>query len=96
MWVPVMVYKLPTDSYTLVLSLIDSASNYGVASVKKIFVYNPSIDTEFENSIYGFTTGAGIAYDLGGDFGFVFDYAFREVKEFPSSNHVFTVKMAFQ
>ncbi len=49
-----------------------------------------------ENSIYGITAGAGIAYDLGEDFGFVFDYAYRDVKEFPSSNHMFTVKMAFQ
>ena len=58
--------------------------------------YNLSVGSEFENSIYGFTAGAGIAYDLGGDFGLVFDYAFREVKEFPSANHMFTVKMAFQ
>ena len=61
--------------------------------------YNLSVGSgsEFDNSsIYGFTAGAGIAYDLGGDLGFVFDYAFREVKEFPSSNHVFTIKMALQ
>ena len=58
--------------------------------------YSLSVGDEFENSIYGFTVGAGIAHDLGGDLGIVFDYAFREVKEFPSSNHIFTVKMAFQ
>jgi len=40
----VMTYKLPTDTYTLVLSLIDSASNYGVSSSKKFFVYNPSVE----------------------------------------------------
>ena len=39
-----MVYKLPTDTYTLVLSLIDSVSNYGVSSSKKFFVYNPSVE----------------------------------------------------
>ena len=40
----VMVYKLPTDSYTLVLSLIDSANNFGVTSAKRFFVYNPSVE----------------------------------------------------
>ena len=40
----VMTYKLPTDTYTLVLSLIDSSSNYGVSSSKKFFVYNPSVE----------------------------------------------------
>ena len=40
----VMTYKLPTDTYTLVLSLIDSAANYGVSSAKKFFVYNPSVE----------------------------------------------------
>jgi GWxTD domain-containing protein len=39
-----MVYKLPTDTYTLVLSLIDSVSNSGVSSSKKFFVYNPSVE----------------------------------------------------
>lgn len=40
----VMTYKLPTDTYTLVLSLVDSAANYGVSSSKKFFVYNPSVE----------------------------------------------------
>jgi GWxTD domain-containing protein len=39
-----MAYKLPTDAYTLVLSLIDSVNNYGVSSSKKFFVYNPSVE----------------------------------------------------
>ncbi len=46
--------------------------------------------------IYGFTFGAGIDYKIGGEIGFVFDYAFRDVKDFPSSNHIFTVKLNFQ
>ncbi len=58
--------------------------------------YNLAVGDEFDNSIYGFTAGAGIAYDLGGGLGIVFDYAFREIKEFPSSNHMFTVKLAFE
>jgi GWxTD domain-containing protein len=37
------VYKFPTDTYTLVINLIDSVANYGVLSSKKFFVYNPSV-----------------------------------------------------
>lgn len=37
------VYKFPTDTYTLMLNLIDSVSNYGVSSTKRFFVYNPSV-----------------------------------------------------
>jgi GWxTD domain-containing protein len=40
----VMTYKLPTDTYTLALSLVDSTANYGVSSSKKFFVYNPSVE----------------------------------------------------
>jgi GWxTD domain-containing protein len=39
----VPVNKLPTDTYTLIVNLIDSTTNYGVSSSKKFFVYNPSI-----------------------------------------------------
>jgi GWxTD domain-containing protein len=55
----VMTYKLPTDTYTLVLSLIDSAANYGVSSSKKFFVYNPSVEyvdtfkTQVSNIVVG-------------------------------------------
>jgi GWxTD domain-containing protein len=37
------VYKFPTDTYTLIINLIDSVANYGVSSMKKFFVYNPSV-----------------------------------------------------
>lgn len=33
----------PTDSYTFVITLIDSVSNSGISTVKKFFVYNPDI-----------------------------------------------------
>ncbi len=55
----VMTYKLPTDTYTLVLSLIDSAANYGISSSKKFFVYNPSVEyvdtfkTQVSNIVLG-------------------------------------------
>ena len=40
----VMTYKLPTDTYNLILSLIDSTGNYGISSSKKFFVYNPTVE----------------------------------------------------
>jgi opacity protein-like surface antigen len=46
--------------------------------------------------IYGFTFGAGLDYKIGGEVGFAFDYAFRDVKDFPTANHVFTIKLSFQ
>ena len=49
-----------------------------------------------ENSIYGFTAGAGVNYDVGSGLGITFDYAYRDVKNFPTSNHIFTVKLAVQ
>jgi len=39
----VHAFKLPTDTYTLILTLIDSAANQGVSSSKKFFVYNPDV-----------------------------------------------------
>lgn len=49
-----------------------------------------------KQSIFGFTAGAGIDYKIAEDVGIVFDYAFRDVKDFPTSNHIFTVKLAFR
>lgn len=40
----IVVNKYPTDTYTFVVALIDSAVNYyGVSSTKKFYVFNPSI-----------------------------------------------------
>ena len=39
----VNVYKFPTDTYTLVINVVDSSANYGVSSSKRFFVYNPSV-----------------------------------------------------
>jgi opacity protein-like surface antigen len=46
-------------------------------------------------SIFGLTLGAGIDYNAG-DVGIIFDYAYREIQEFPTSNHIFTVKLFFE
>ncbi|MBE0538822.1 MAG: PorV/PorQ family protein [Ignavibacterium sp.] len=55
-------------------------------------LYTENVD----ESIFSFTAGAGINYEIGSGIGVSFDYAYRDVKEFPTSNHVFTVKLAFQ
>ena len=49
-----------------------------------------------DQSIYGFTAGAGISYQIADQIGVGFDYAFRDVKEFPSANHIVTVKLMFE
>lgn len=40
----IMTYKLPTDAYSLFISLVDSSDNIGITSSKKFFVYNPSVE----------------------------------------------------
>ena len=47
-------------------------------------------------SVYGFTAGAGVDYKFAEDIGIVFDYAYRDVQDFPTANHIFTVKLAFK
>lgn len=39
----IVINKYPTDTYTIVLTIIDSAANYGVSSSKKLYVFNPNI-----------------------------------------------------
>lgn len=86
-------------AYTANNSLEDIA-NFGLEyGFMNIFFVRGGYNYLVENSedyIYGLTFGAGIDYQLGGDVGVAFDYAFRDVKEFPSANHIFTVKLSFQ
>lgn len=54
---------------------------------------------QMENSdqaTYGLTAGAGLSYNFSDGSAIMFDYAFRDVKEFPTANHIFTVKLAFE
>lgn len=86
-------------AYTANNSLEDIA-NFGLeyGFMNNFFVrggYNFLMENSSEY-IYGLTFGAGLDYKIGGEVGFVFDYAFRDVKEFPSANHVFTIKLNFQ
>lgn len=46
------------------------------------------------SSIYGLNFGAGINYSFGSGMGFTLDYAYRDVKDFPQPNHVFTIKLS--
>ena len=90
---------LLAGAYTANNSLEDIA-NFGMeyGFMNNFFVrggYNFLMENSSEY-IYGFTFGAGIDYKIGGELGFVFDYAFRDVKEFPSANHIFTIKLNFQ
>jgi GWxTD domain-containing protein len=39
----VLINKYPTDSYTLIISLIDSIDNFELSSSKRFYVYNPSV-----------------------------------------------------
>lgn len=49
-----------------------------------------------EQNTFGFTAGAGVSYQLSDGINVVLDYAFREVKEFPTANHIFTVKLGLE
>jgi hypothetical protein len=90
---------LLASSYTANNALEDIA-NFGLEyGFMETFFVRGGYNLLVENSadyIYGLTFGAGIDYSIGGDVGFVFDYAFRDVKDFPSSNHIFTIKLAFK
>ena len=89
---------LLASSYSANNSLEDLA-NFGIeyGFMNTFFVrggYNFLVENSKEY-IYGFTAGAGVNYNIGGQFGVVFDYAFRDVKDFQSANHIFTVKLTF-
>ncbi len=58
--------------------------------------YNMLIGASSNQSIFGFTAGAGVNYEIGNGVGVAFDYAFRDVKDFPTANHIFTVKLSLQ
>jgi opacity protein-like surface antigen len=46
-------------------------------------------------SLYGVNVGAGLEYTMENSLQVSVDYAFRSVKEFPTNNHIFTVKLGF-
>lgn len=64
----------------------------------KTFTLRGGYERALENnnlSLYGFNFGTGLEYEFEGGLHFAFDYAFRSVREFPSDNHVFTLRIGF-
>lgn len=55
--------------------------------------YNMLLENSSQ-SIYGLTCGAGINYEIMEGVGVMFDYAYRDVKDFPKANHIFTVRLS--
>lgn len=55
--------------------------------------YDLLLENTSDNT-FGFTFGAGLNYSFADGMGLAFDYAYREVKDFPTPNHIFTVKLA--
>jgi opacity protein-like surface antigen len=79
---------------------LEDVMNFGLeyGFLENFFVrggYNLLLENSDQN-IFGLTFGAGVDYQMGSDIGFAFDYAFRDVKDFPTANHVFTIKLSFQ
>lgn len=81
----VPVNKLWTDTYTLIVSLIDSVANYGVTSSKKFFVYNPNVQNTD-------TTSGEISSSLASEFGVMseeeLDEMFEKSKYVSSENEI--------
>ncbi|MBS4029771.1 MAG: PorV/PorQ family protein [Ignavibacteriales bacterium] len=50
---------------------------------------------ENTSSIFGLNYGVGVEQELESGMRFSFDYAFRSVEDFPTDNHVFTIKLGF-
>lgn len=57
--------------------------------------YNMLLENNSE-SIYGMTLGAGVKYGFADGVDFQLDYAFRDVREFPTANHIFTIKLGLE
>lgn len=77
---------------------LEDAFSFGLEySFMNMFFVRGGYDIATENtdeSIFGFTAGAGVNYDFSGDLAVSVDYAFRDVKEFPTANHIFTIKLS--
>ncbi len=63
-----------------------------------VFYLRGGYETAVKNtsgSLYGMDLGAGIEYTMENSVQLSFDYAFRSVREFPTDNHVVTLKLGF-
>ncbi len=80
---------------------LEDKMNFGLeyGFMKTLFLrggYDMLLGASQNQTIFGFTAGAGVDYNIGNGVGVTFDYAFRDVKDFPTANHVFTVKLSLQ
>lgn len=60
------------------------------------FFLRAGYDLLLENTnqnTFGFSIGAGVNYAFSDEIKINFDYAYRDVKEFPTANHIFTLKL---
>ncbi len=81
----VKTYELPTDTYTLLLNLIDSVSNFGISSSKKFFVYNPNVVAD--DSLYQMPTST-ITSNFGAMSQEELDDLFKKCKYIASKNEI--------
>ena len=103
-----LTYKYGIDEQNNILmgttftanNALEDKMNFGLEySYMNTFFLRGGYNLLMENtdqSVYGFTAGAGVDYKLADDIGVVFDYAYRDVQDFPTANHIFTVKLAFK
>jgi opacity protein-like surface antigen len=99
-----MAYDYTIDESNAVLSgvtytannALEDLASFGVEyNFMKTFFVRGGYRSLMENaksSIYGFSVGAGVKYEVFEGVDMAFDYAFQDVKEFPTSNHIFTMK----
>ncbi|HMN25577.1 MAG: PorV/PorQ family protein [Ignavibacteriaceae bacterium] len=92
--------KIMLASTFVANNALDDVFNFGLeySYINTLFIRGgyQLVTENSEDSIFGFTAGAGVNYEIGTGMGVTFDYAYRDVSEFPTSNHIFTVKLAFQ
>lgn len=92
--------KIMLASTFVANNALDDVFNFGLeySYINTLFIRGgyQLVTENSEDSIFGFTAGAGVNYEIGSGMGVTFDYAYRDVSEFPTSNHIFTVKLAFQ
>ena len=55
------------------------------------YVYQIDLEDRANQETYNWSVGAGVSFDLMNSVNIVFDYAFRNVENLPSDNHVFTL-----
>jgi GWxTD domain-containing protein len=77
--------KYPTDSYTFVVALVDTSAEGGVASSKRLFLYNPSIKQEEDK------TAENLGY-IGSEYGVLSDedcdIRFKQAKYIASNQEI--------